>query len=289
MPELPEVESVRRGLEGARLRAPVAEVWRSRARLRIGAAWDRRHEHVSALLGATPQTIARRGKLLVWTFAAADAGEPLGLLVHLGMTGRFEFAGDARARPPHTHLELRFADRRKLRFVDPRRFGALRVAPLATLWATPPLSELGDEPFDPAFDGERLRARLGESRRPVRDALLDQRAVAGIGNIYAVEALWEAGVPPLAPCVRLGPGAWARLAAALVTVLARGLAAGGTTIRDYRGVDGNAGGGEEGLRAYGREGSPCPRCGATLRRFESGGRGGAACPREQRLGRGKIP
>jgi formamidopyrimidine-DNA glycosylase len=279
MPELPEVESVRRSLTRARLSAPVHLVWRSKQPLRTGHAWQ--DEQLSLLRGATPQRWERRGKHLLWRLASRS-GEALGLLVHLGMTGRIDVVRAGDSRPLHTHVEVRLEDDRVLRFVDARRFGGVRARPWALLLAEPPLCELGPEPLTPGFDGECLRAAAGESRRPLRDVLLDQRVVAGVGNIYAIEALFMARLHPLLPAHRLAPSAWERLATAVRAVLEQGLRNGGTTLRDYRDADGNAGENQNALWVYGRAGHACRVCGAEIEPFVLGGRGGAFCPNDQR-------
>lgn len=284
MPELPEVESVRQSLMRAALVAPVRSVWRSKQALRTGHAWQ--EERLTLLRGATPQQWERRGKHLLWRLAS-PAGEPLGLLVHLGMTGRLDVIAAGHPRPPHTHVELRLEDDRVLRFVDPRRFGGVRARPWEALLSEPPLCELGPEPLSPAFDGERLRAAAGESRRPLRDVLLDQRVVAGVGNIYAIEALFLARLHPLLPAQRLAPSAWERLALAVRQVLEQGLRNGGTTLRDYRDADGNAGTNQNTLWVYGRTGEACRVCGEAIEPFVLGGRGGAFCPNDQRRPRAR--
>jgi len=282
MPELPEVASVRRGLVRARLRAPVTELWRSRSPLRIGATW--RDERLECLVGATPGEVQRRGKYVVWHFD----GDDLGLVVHLGMSGRFGLATPEQPHAPHTHFVLRFADGREVRLVDPRRFGGLRAGKLDELWRSPPLGELGPEPLARGFDGRALEARAGTSARALRDVLLDQTVVAGIGNIYAVEALHLAGLHPLLPAKRLRASAWDRLAHALVTVLRQAIDNGGTTLRDFRDVSGHSGRNQDELRVYGRAGAPCPGCGTTLKGFVHGGRSGVFCPQDQRRARGRI-
>lgn len=279
MPELPEVESVRLGLTRARLRAAVRSVWRSPKPLRTGRAWQ--DERLSLLRGAVPQRWERRGKHLLWRLESRS-GEALGLLVHLGMTGRVEVARAGEPRALHTHVELRLADDRVLRFVDARRFGGVRARPWGALLAEPPLDELGPEPLSPGFDGLRLRSVAGESRRALRDVLLDQRVVAGVGNIYALEALFAARLHPLLPAYRLAPSAWDRLATAVRAVLEQGLRNGGTTLRDYRDADGNAGENQNELWVYGRAGEACRVCGKALEGFVLGGRGGAFCPEDQR-------
>lgn len=279
MPELPEVESVRRSLARAELVAPIRSVWRSEQPLRTGEAWQ--DEQLVRLRGATPQQWERRGKHLLWRLVSRE-GEPLGLLVHLGMTGRLDVVRVGAARPPHSHVELRLEDDRVLRYVDPRRFGGVRARPWEVLLAESPLCELGPEPLSEGFDGERLRVAAGHSKRPLRDVLLDQRVVAGVGNIYAIEALFLARLHPLLPASRLAPSAWDRLAAAVREVLEQGLRNGGTTLRDYRDADGNAGENQNALWVYGRAGAACRVCGAEIEPFVLGGRGGAFCPQDQR-------
>ena len=220
MPELPEVESVRRGLVAARLRGRVHTVWRSKSTLRIGTS--RKHEALDRLVDTRPGKVHRRGKYLVWQFVD-PRGDELGLLVHLGMSCRFGLARPEQPRAAHTHLVLGFDDDREVRFVDPRRFGALQVGPLAEILSSGPVGALGPEPLDRDFDGERLAARAKQSRRALREVLLDQHVVAGIGNIYAIEACHRAGINPLVGAHRLQPTAWARLAIALREVLVQAI------------------------------------------------------------------
>ncbi len=279
MPELPEVESVRRGLAEAKIRAPVEAIYRSPKKLRMSTS-------LRLLVGALPGDVRRRGKYIIWEFSATEPQKPkrareLGLLLHLGMSGRCGITSVRQPRVVHTHMVLTFGDGRELRFVDPRRFGGFRVGPLAAILGAPPISALGPEPIDPDFTGQVLAARLGQSRRGLRDALLDQRAIAGVGNIYAIEALFEAGMHPLTPAVKLRESAWNRLAQALAQVLRRGIANGGTTLKDFRNVVGEVGRNQDDLRVYGRAGQPCPTCGRPLKSFVSGGRSGVFCPYDQ--------
>jgi formamidopyrimidine-DNA glycosylase len=274
MPELPEVESVRRGLVRARLRAPVRSVWRSSQNLRIGAHWRRANEQLDLLRDATPGAVRRRGKYLLWHM---HGEQELVLLIHLGMSGRCGVAKPEQARVAHTHLVLGFADDRELRFVDPRRFGGLRAGSVDAIYGREPISSLGPEPLDPGFDGGTLELALGGSERALRDALLDQRAVAGIGNIYALEACFDAGLHPLLPARRLATSAWQRLAEALQAGLRRGIDNGGTTLKDFRNVTGEVGRNQDDLRVYGRCGQPCPACGSPLIGFVHQGRGGVFC------------
>jgi len=283
MPELPEVETVRRSFVRARLQGPVTAVWRSAKALRTGNAWNQ--ENLQALEGARPGKLQRRGKFLVWRFDT-DAGT-LGWLVHLGMSGRFVIARPDTQREPHTHVVVSFEDGREARFVDPRRFGGMRVAPIEQLFAEPPLSDLGPEPLARGFDMACLERAAGKSKRALRDVLLDQRVVAGVGNIYANEALFEARLHPLLPAYRLSESAWLRLADAVVSVLTRGLSNGGTTLRDYRDGNGRAGRNQDALNVYGRAGESCHDCSAVIVGFTLGGRGGAFCPEHQRRSRAR--
>jgi formamidopyrimidine-DNA glycosylase len=286
MPELPEVESVRRGLAAAELRAPVVSVWRSDFKLRVGKHWQ--DENLKVLHGATPGSVGRRGKYVVWEFAGVDGGEPLGLVIHLGMSGRCGVATKEQPRVVHTHFVLEFADGRELRLVDPRRFGGVRAGVLAEIIKSEPLGSLGPEPLEKGFSGAVLAERLGGSARPIRDALLDQEAVAGLGNIYAVEALFAAGIHPLVEANRLHATAWDRLAVAIVGALQQGIENGGTTLKDFRNVVGEVGRNQDDLKVYGRADEACPKCGSKLVGFVSGGRSGAYCPRDQPRPRARV-
>jgi len=279
MPELPEVETVRRSLARARLSGSVDTIWRSTSALRTGAHW--RDERLPLLRGATVGRWERRGKHLLWRLVGAE-GEALGLLVHLGMTGRLEIARQGESRALHTHVELRLSEGRRLRYVDARRFGGVRARPWAELLAEHPLVDLGPEPLARGFGGEHLHAVAGRSTRALRDVLLDQRVVAGVGNIYAVEALFVARLHPLVPAARLRLSAWQRLAEAVREVIDQGLRNGGTTLADYRDAEGNKGENQSELWAYGRAGEPCRVCETTLKGFVHGGRSGVFCPRDQR-------
>jgi len=278
VPELPEVETVRRGIAAANIQAPVVDVWRSKLKLRTGAHW--RREGLGRLVGSTPREVARRGKYLIWEFAKPGA-KPLGFLIHLGMSGRCGVVAADSPRAKHTHVVVSFSCGQQLRFVDPRRFGGVRVDTLTQILEMAPVGLLGPEPLDDGFCGELLRERLGTSKRVIRDALLDQRAVAGIGNIYAIEALYRAKIHPLVAARRLRPLAWARLAQELVNVLQIGIANGGTTLKDFRNVSGEVGRNQDDLRIYGRAGDPCPGCGNAIEAAVHGGRTLMWCPFEQ--------
>lgn len=275
MPELPEVETVRRGLAPRVVGRRVA-VAGSHPSLRFTAATDVVDQRIEA--------VERRGKYLVLPLSDARR-----LVIHLGMTGQLRVdprpddgtastTDDPRA-DPYDRAWWTLDDGGRLALRDVRRFG--RVAVVGDdLSGLPTFAALGPEPFDPAFTPATLHAALQRSRARVKTQLLGQRAVAGVGNIYADEALWRARVHPGARTVSR-PAA-ARLHAAIVAVLAEAIEHGGTTLRDYRTVEGRTGTNQHHLACYGRSGSPCLRCGTALRRSVLDGRGTTHCPRCQR-------
>ena len=273
MPELPEVETVRRALDlelrGRRITA-----------VRGRSVAMRRHLDVDRLAAVLPgRHLAeprRRGKYLLIDL------EPSGtLLAHLGMSGRLTITDAAAPVLPHTHVTLGVEDGRELRFVDPRRFGLMVWLEPGEEAADRSLSALGMEPLDPGLE-ERLPPLLKARRAPVKALLLDQHLVAGVGNIYAAEALWRAGVRPSRQGSRTSMARLARLSREVRAVLEEAVGKGGTTIRDYATPDGNFGYFAVQLQAYGRQGQPCNRCGATLRADVLGGRTTAWCPGCQR-------
>lgn len=282
MPELPEVEVTRRsvgGVEGAQVLA-----------LRLGKPlrWP---------LGVAPQRLAglrvgavgRRGKYLLLPVlpglgAAADAA-PGVLLWHLGMSGSLAWWPAGRPPPApgrHDHADL-LTDRGLLRLTDPRRFGAVVWAPgLDAAPADRLLAGLGPEPFDPAWTAAALHAALAGRRSAVKTALLSGELVVGAGNIYASDALWEAGIDPRTACARIGPVRAERLQRALRQVLGEAIDAGGSTLRDFRNAHGEVGQYQGRARVYGRAGEPCARCGAPIRRIVQGQRATYFCPGCQR-------
>ncbi|MGH1344317.1 MAG: bifunctional DNA-formamidopyrimidine glycosylase/DNA-(apurinic or apyrimidinic site) lyase [Nannocystales bacterium] len=275
MPELPEVECVRRGLAGADLSSKViTSVWRSKLALRTGAFW--RDERLHLLEGAQTSAFERRGKFLLWRLASRKQ-VPLAAVIHLGMTGRLTVCEPGASRAPHTHLEISVGGGPSLRYTDARRFGGVHVDTLTRLDEVGPLASLGPEPLGAAFTAEILQARGGRSKRAIREVLLDQRVVAGLGNIYVSEALHLAGLPPLVRAVDLRSSAWQRLTVAIVDVLRQGIKNGGTTLRDYRGSQGERGRNQSALRVYGRAGQACSTCGTTLHGYVHAGRSGVTC------------
>jgi formamidopyrimidine-DNA glycosylase len=276
MPELPEVELVARHL-GELITGRVIE----RARLlRAGLAPDHPPAQFARLLrGARFEDVARRGKHIL---AHLDTGQTL--ITHLRMSGRFLYLNAASPAVPHTHAVFDFDDGHRLLFTDQRHFGLMRIAPQAGLESLEMLSKLGPEPFDQSFDDSYLRAALGGSRQSIKLFLLDQTRLAGLGNIYAAEALHRAGINPQRPAAEISGARAARLRRAILEVLSEAIAAGSTLRVDPRELDAAYVGGEyeKSWRVYDREGEPCPVCRASIRRFTQGGRSTYYCPRCQR-------
>ena len=277
MPELPEVETVRRGLQQQTTGFSIARLQVHRARA-IAAPRHDPEAFAAALQGRTVAHWQRRGKYLI---AQLDQGH---WGVHLRMTGQFLWLEAERSQqhPPcrHTRVQLWDPQGRELRFIDTRSF--------AEMWWVPPeqplegvitgLQRLGPEPFDPAVDGRYFKRLLKTSKRPIKTALLDQALVAGVGNIYADESLFAAGIRPATPCNRISTARFESLHQALVTVLEQSIGAGGTTFSDFRdltGTNGNYGGM---AWVYRRGGQPCRRCGDRIQRTTLGGRSSHWCP-----------
>lgn len=271
MPELPEVETTMRALAARLTGRRVVRVTQRRPDLRFPLP-----EHLpERLAGRTLTGFARRGKFIE-SFLDDDAV----LLLHLGMSGRL-LLGPA-PPGPHEHLTFAFDDGSVLRFVDPRRFGMVDLVPVGSLAAHPWLAGLGAEPLAPGFDGPALRQALAGRRLAVKLALMDQRRIVGVGNIYASESLYRARVSPLRPAGRLGVVAGARLAVAIRAVLLEAIAAGGSSLRDYVQSNGELGHFQNDFRVYDREGQPCRGCARPIRRITQGGRATFYCPTCQR-------
>lgn len=271
MPELPEVETTVRALR-ARLRGLRLErVEVRRPDLRGPLPVDL----AARLAGRRWLGFARRAKYILVELEHGDT-----LLLHLGMSGRLLLDGSPRG--PHEHLTFRFTGGPVLRFVDPRRFGMVDLWPTPDLAAHPRLAGLGPEPLEPAFDAKTLADRLAGRRSPVKAALLDQRTVVGIGNIYACEALFEARIDPRRESGTLGPRRVARLVRAVRHVLLRAIDEGGSSLRDYVAADGRLGNFQNRFAVYDREGRPCPRCARPVRRIVQSGRSTFFCAACQR-------
>lgn len=278
MPELPEVEVTRRGIAAPLLGARILA-----ARLGKPLRWPLGQAE-QALVGSTVGEVARRGKYLWLPLRSGPAGlgGDGGLLLHLGMSGSLALLPRAPAPGPHDHFDL-VTDRGTLRLNDPRRFGAvvwsasLQAAPAATL-----LQRLGAEPFDPALTPQAFHAALQRRRSPVKAVLLAGDVVVGAGNIYACEALFQAGIHPALRADRISRPRAARLLAALRGTLARALDLGGSTLRDFTDAHGASGAFQAEAAVYGRAGQPCRRCGGSVRRVVQAQRSTFFCPNCQR-------
>lgn len=274
MPELPEVEVLRRSLEPRLLGRRIDRVEVLSPALR--EPLDRRALK-RRLAGRSVAALRRRGKYL-WI----DVSGGSTLVVHLGMSGRLTLAPAVVPREPHEHLALRLDSGERLRLRDPRRFGLAYAASTDGLEREPRFAQLGPEPLDPPLSGERLAELALGSRAPAKAFLMDGQRLVGVGNIYATEALHRARIHPAQPIGSLAPAAFARLARAIVEVLEQAIREGGTTLNDFADGEGNAGYFQVSLAVYGREGEPCPRCGARVRRLVQANRSSFFCPRCQR-------
>jgi len=279
MPELPEVETVMRGLR-ARLEGRVI------ARARIGRPdlrWPLPPGLGQMLTGARVVGFRRRAKYILMRL---DRGESL--LVHLGRSGRMLIAPDSDAEPErHEHVSFHTDDGFRVGFVDPRRFGSLDLVPTHAEDSHKLLADLGPEPLDDTFDAAFLSAALRGRKTPLKTALLDQRTVAGLGNIYVCEALFRARLSPLRLADSVFGAGAGRLVTAVKTVLTEAIAAGGSSLRDYVQPDGELGYFQHAWRVYGREGELCEKCPgppacAGVRRVVQSGRSTFYCPRRQR-------
>jgi formamidopyrimidine-DNA glycosylase len=287
VPELPEVETVRRGLAPALEGATIARAQVNRPDLR----WPFPDRMAERLTGARVLRLRRRSKYIL---ADLDTGETL--IVHLGMSGRMIVsAGAARVAPgvfhhahpapeKHDHVVLDTQAGARITFNDARRFGAMDLAPTATVEAHKLLAALGPEPLGNAFHEDHLARAFRGKRTPVKAALLDQRIVAGLGNIYVCEALFRAGISPLRHAGRIARPRVGRLVSEIRDVLTEAIEAGGSSLRDYRQADGDLGYFQHTFRVYGREGQPCqtPECKGIIRRKVQSGRSSFHCPICQR-------
>ena len=271
MPELPEVETVMRALRARLQDRLVTSLVQRRAELRfpLPAGLEQ------SLRGRRLTAFARRAK-----FIRAETDDGQTLLLHLGMSGRLLFDGGPAG--PHEHLTFTFEDGTILRFVDPRRFGMLDLCPTGSLSDHRWLRHLGLEPLAAGFDGEVLRERLAGSRTAIKMALMDQKLVVGVGNIYASEALFRARISPRRLARSLGRSRAGRLAEAVRTVLTEAIEAGGSSLRDYVQANGELGTFQRGFRVYDRAGLPCVRCDQAVQRLRQGSRATFYCAECQR-------
>lgn len=288
MPELPEVEVTRRGLLPHVLERRIVDV----AVRHRGLRWPVDPDLEGLLAGRVIRRIERRGKYLLLQCVGGispEAGEDAGwLLIHLGMTGTLRVLHDAPRPGPHDHLDLVLADaggsRLVLRFRDPRRFGAVLWSPLpeTLLPEHPLLRGLGIEPFDARFGGDWLHRHTRGRRAAIKTALLAGDIVVGVGNIYASESLFRAGIRPTTPAGRLSAARCEKLAAAVRETLAQAIERGGSTLRDFVGSDGSSGYFQLDCFVYDRAGEPCRVCATPVRQIVQGQRSTFYCPHCQR-------
>jgi formamidopyrimidine-DNA glycosylase len=279
MPELPEVETVMRGLQQRLEGRVIVRATAHRPDLR----WPLPEGLQKRLTGARVTGFRRRGKYILMRLSDGDS-----VLLHLGMSGRMVLTPLRPNLPTlHEHLVLETDDGWRLGFVDPRRFGSVDLVPTPQEDAHRLLADLGPEPMDPAFSPARLSASLAGKRTPIKAALLDQKVVAGLGNIYVCEALFRARISPQRSAHTI-PGIRAtRLVPAIKETLREAIAAGGSTLRDYVQPGGELGYFQHAWKVYGREGEACERCPGRpacpgIRRIAQSARSTFYCPRTQR-------
>jgi formamidopyrimidine-DNA glycosylase len=295
MPELPEVETVMRGLAAL---AQGRTILRAEAR-RPDLRWPLPERFAERLAGRRILGFRRRGKYILMRLSGGES-----LLIHLGMSGRMVAQPGGVALAPRAGPQGRFSDMRgnsgaqhehvvmvlddgtRIGFVDPRRFGAMDLVPTAEEEAHPLLAGLGPEPLSDAFTPAALSAALAGKHTPIKAALLDQAVVAGLGNIYVCEALYRAGISPRRSAHTVVGARAERLVPAIRAVLTEAIGAGGSSLRDYVRADGDIGRFQEQFAVYGREGEPCPSCPGPpcpgVQRIVQAGRSTFFCPRRQK-------
>lgn len=283
MPELPEVETVRRGLSPVMEGAVIARADVNRPDLR----WPFPLGMAGRLAGQKVLGLRRRSKYILADLASGET-----LLIHLGMSGRMLISGDPLghfvhehpAPEKHDHVVLHMENGARITFNDPRRFGAMDLMPTATADAHPLLASLGPEPLGNKFHEEYLQVAFAGRKMPVKSALLDQRIVAGLGNIYVCEALYRAGISPKRRVNRVAVARVAALVPIIRDVLSEAITAGGSSLRDFRQADGELGYFQHNFDVYDREGHPCrtPDCSGYVARVVQSGRSSFYCPRCQR-------
>jgi len=283
MPELPEVETTLRGIAPHALGQTISEVRIYDSRLR----WPVPGSLPATLTGRALTDLSRRSKYLLFRCERAQvirkSDHPGTLLVHLGMTGSLRYYSGSAAIPdrrPHDHVDIRLGSGALLRYHDPRRFGAM-------LWLADPasghplLAALGPEPFSPEFDAQSLRRKLRTRSAAIKLALMDNHVVVGVGNIYANEALFRAGIRPTRAASRISLARLGTLVDTVRATLSDAIAKGGSTLRDFVDSNGEPGYFQLDYFVYGRGGLPCRVCGTTLREIRQGGRATTFCPRCQ--------
>jgi len=272
MPELPEVETVMRGLEQSVLGQRISSVQINRYDLRFPVAEDFGQQ----VGGQDIRRLHRRGKYII-----LDFGEDLSGVLHLGMSGRvriFDTGSEYVARP-HDHLIFHLDNGVRFAFEDPRRFGMFLLRARQNWSQEPPFSKMGFEPLEDVWDGQNLYDMISNRKTPIKSALLDQRIVAGLGNIYVCEALFCAKVAPTRICSSITLDEATRTVSCSKKILLRAIEAGGSTLRDFQKIDGSLGYFQYQFSVYDQEGEPCPSaCGGEIIRIVQSGRSTFYCP-----------
>ncbi len=269
MPELPEVETTRRGIEPW-ISGQVIRGWQVR---NPALRWP--VDIPEQLRGCTIEAVSRRGKYIL---LHANPGT---LLLHLGMSGSLRILAPETPALKHDHVDLQLGNGRILRLNDPRRFGSVLFQPGAEPYLHPLLADLGVEPLGNEFNGDYLHRASRRRKVAVKNFIMDSKVVVGVGNIYAAESLFTAGIRPGVAAGRVTRQSYQKLAAAIVEVLARSVRQGGTTLRDFVGSDGNPGYFKQQLNVYGRQGLPCKVCAGGLKLKILGQRSTVYCPKCQ--------
>ena len=271
MPELPEVETTRRGIEPHIENNKVSKVILRRKTLR----WPITPALSKDLPGETIQSVSRRGKYLL---LATQKGC---LLIHLGMSGSLRIVESSRAAAKHDHVDVVFANNKVLRYTDPRRFGCI-------LWETEPieahplLASLGPEPLEDNFHTDYLFKKSRRRNIAVKTFIMDSKVVVGVGNIYANESLFLAGISPKRSAGKISKPRYEKLVECIQQVLQQAIDVGGTTLKDFTGSDGEPGYFAQSLHVYGRRGEPCHGCNGTLKEIRQGQRSTVYCPQCQK-------
>ncbi len=281
MPELPEVETVRRGLTPAMEGRKILRLEVNRPDLRFPFPDD----FATRVEGSAVLRLGRQAKFLVTELSSGEA-----LIMHLGMTGRFTIEGQKTAEfhhhagtdPKHDHVVFHMSGGARVTYNDPRRFGFMELWPIDQLETYPRIKDLGPEPLSNHFSAEHLNTVLAGKATPIKSALLDQSVVAGLGNIYVLEALFRAGISPRRKASTI-PGARAeRLAPAINAVIADAIKSGGSSISDFASASGELGYFQHSFDVYDREGHLCKACGTPIKRIVQSGRSSFFCGHCQR-------
>ena len=275
MPELPEVETIKRSLEALIVNRRIVDVEVLETRLRVPV---RENDFPRWIIGHRIARISRKAKYLIWELKNSAA-----VVIHLGMSGRLVYVNEPLPLEKHTHVIFHLDNSRQIRFRDPRRFGLIEVVAPNRLKSYQRIRQLGAEPLTDAFSADHFSPLCQRSQRSIKNLLMDAGLVVGIGNIYANEILFKAGVHPLRRGSELTEGQARRIVHAAKKVLTRAIEKGGTTLNDFRDGRGEPGFFQIELAVYERDGQECKKCGTLIEKAVSSGRSTYYCPACQRL------